>query len=84
MEFVDAARLDCIWFREHQFTQKFHGVAPLVSVVDAAQRTIELADHLTAGPAGARVRRGSYVYEYRGWGIRTEIEGGERQREGFG
>ena len=84
MEFVDAARLDCIWFREHQFTQKFHGVAPLVSVVDAAQRTIELADHLTAGPAGARVRPGELRLRVPWLGIRTEIEGGERQREGFG
>jgi flavin-dependent trigonelline monooxygenase, oxygenase component len=39
IELVDAVGFDCIWFPEHHFTQKFHSVAPLLSVVDAARRT---------------------------------------------
>jgi flavin-dependent trigonelline monooxygenase, oxygenase component len=39
IELVDAVGFDCIWFPEHHFTQKFHSVAPLLSVVDAAHRT---------------------------------------------
>src|SRR5687768_15928267 len=39
LEFVDAAGFDTVWFPEHHFAHLLYSPAPLLNVVDAANRT---------------------------------------------